>query len=367
MRQRIMTAGLVAATVAGSGAAASAQQASPYAPRGAVSQTLGSGFYTWIDGAYQSVNLPSVGNFGYRLVTGGGTVLDNGKHDPRTDGFGIKGAVGYALRDGALPVSFGSNQRIELGGSYVKTDGTSSATSSQELAIHVYNLQGVNPIGTAGCGPGPCATPSTLTSNFRTWDVFLAGKSDLKAGSLTLTPSLMLFAGEGRTRHGLAQQLLYLGAPYPTGVGGGNTYNMNAALDWDDWGAKIGLEAKYDVNAWLSLGLGGTAGWADRSASLSASDSFRFPNDGRIFTSSLTGSANTTAFLGSAEANVVLRPNRNVSIKGFGGLRYDSRVPGISGTEFPPAVFVSGSPARIKFESETSYYAGGGVTVAFGP
>ena len=36
MRSRIITAGLIAAGIAGLGAAASAQQASPYAPRGAV-------------------------------------------------------------------------------------------------------------------------------------------------------------------------------------------------------------------------------------------------------------------------------------------------------------------------------------------
>lgn len=370
MRQRIVTAGLIAAVVAGSCAAASAQQSSPYAPRGAVSGMSTNGIYLYVDGSYQSINLPSVENFGYRtLFFPPGNIAATEKHDPRADGVGVRGALGYVFRDGAFPISFGSNQRIELGGSYVKANGTSSATTSAaDFPMIAYNLNGIVPLGagSAGCGGATCSTPSTLTSDYRAWDIFLAGKSDFKTGLLTLTPSLTLVSGKGRTQHGLAQQLLADGAPYPF-LSGGNTYNMNAVLDWNDWGAKIGMEARYDVNAWLSLGLGGTAGWASRSASLTASDSLLFPGHIGPLTSSLAGSADTTAFLGSAEANVVLRPNRNISIKGFAGLKYDSRVPGIAGNQFSPGVFESGTPARIKFESETSYYAGGGLTVAFGP
>ena len=344
-----------------------ASAASAQAPRGMVSQTSVGGFYLWADGSYQSINLPSVGNFGYRAQVFPSTnIVANEKHDPRADGSGVKGAIGYRFRDGAFPISFGSNQRIELGGSYVKATGTSSASNSNsDVNIQVFNLQGVNPIGTAGCGGSTCSTPSTLSSDYQAWNIFLTGKSDFKSGALTLTPSLTFFAGKGRTQQGLAQQLLADGAPYPPGAGG-NTYNMDAALDWNDWGAMIGLDARYDVNAWLSFGLGGTAGWARRSASLSASDSLRFPSDPRTFTSSVEETAAATPFVSNAEANVVLRPGRNMSIKGFVGLNYDSRVPGIAGVEIPPGA-ASGTQAQIKFESQTSYYAGGGVTVIFTP
>lgn len=370
MKHHTITVGLIAACLAGPGTVASAQQVPPYAPRGAASQMSENGFYFAVDGSYQSVNLPSVGNFGYRAQVFPSTgIVANERHDPRADGFGIRAAIGYVFRDGTFPISLGSNQRIELGGSYLKADGSSSATNSNSnVNMYVYNLNGIVPpgAGLAGCGGATCSTPSTLTSNYRAWDIALASKTDFKAGPLTLTPSLALVGGKGSTQHGLTQQLLLDGAPYPF-ITGGNTYDMNAALDWNDLGARIGLEARYEVTAWLSLGLGGTAGWANRSVSLSANDRLLFPAHIGVIASSLAASANTTPFIGSAEASVTLRPSRNISIKGFAGLKYDSQVPGIAGIGFPATGVDSLGPARIKFESETGYYAGGGVTVKFGP
>jgi len=54
----------------------------------------------------------------------------------------------------------------------------------------------------------------------------------------------------------------------------------------------------------------------------------------------------------------------NVTAKGFVGLTYDSGVPGI---EAPQSLATAGIPARIKFDATTSYYAGGGLNVSFGP
>lgn len=58
----------------------------------------------------------------------------------------------------------------------------------------------------------------------------------------------------------------------------------------------------------------------------------------------------------------------NVIVRGFVGLNYDSSVPGVQA----PArnVAFTGSsvpPASIRFEHETSYYAGGGLVVKFAP
>jgi len=38
-------------------------------------------------------------------------------HEPRAKGWGIAGALGYFLPHGALPAVFGSNIRVEIGGS----------------------------------------------------------------------------------------------------------------------------------------------------------------------------------------------------------------------------------------------------------
>ncbi len=86
-----------------------------------------------------------------------------------------------------------------------------------------------------------------------------------------------------------------------------------------------------------------------------------------INTSSIAADADTTPFLANAEASLTLKPWSRVTLRGFVGLNYDSRVPGIA------APFVNGPccagaiPAGIKFEQETSYYAGGGATVKFSP
>jgi hypothetical protein len=59
-----------------------------------------------------------------------------------------------------------------------------------------------------------------------------------------------------------------------------------------------------------------------------------------------------------------------VELRGFAGLNYDSRVPGIAAPQIggiAGIVPATGTPAGIKFAAETSYYAGGGITVKFAP
>ena len=315
-------------------------------------------------------SLPSVGNIGYRAVGAPATDVRNSeKHDPRVDGAGFRGAIGYIFPSHVLPFVFGSNTRVEIGGSYLKADGTSFAnTANFDASVISVNLFGiVTPPALLGCGGSTCTTPPALTSDHRSWDISLTGKSDFRFGAVTLTPSVAVFAGEGRTQHNLAQKLLVDGAPYPAIAGGGNSYDLNAALKWKDRGGKIGLDLNYDVTTWLTFGLGGTAGWASRSASLFASDSLHSPASTLVFTSSVAESARVTTFLTSAEAKVAIHVNSNFQIKGFAGVSRDSKVPGISGIEFPSTGLTSLGPSHIKFESETSYFAGGGLTISFGP
>jgi len=66
---------------------------------------------------------------------------------------------------------------------------------------------------------------------------------------------------------------------------------------------------------------------------------------------------------------VTIWPMWQVAVCGFVGLDYDSSVPGVStpvlvGGNTAP---ISTTPAGIKFASETSWYAGGGIAVKFAP
>jgi hypothetical protein len=58
-----------------------------------------------------------------------------------------------------------------------------------------------------------------------------------------------------------------------------------------------------------------------------------------------------------------------MTLRVFGGLDYDSRVPGIASPTFVPADLVTtvGAPAGINFSSEVSYFVGGALAVQFGP
>jgi hypothetical protein len=145
---------------------------------------------------------------------------------------------------------------------------------------------------------------------------------------------------------------------FVSGKGDVTLYTANSFLRWADWGARLDLDAKVSVTPWLAVGLGGKVGLADRSVSLSATDS----NTGTTclkgcFVSSIESTASTTPFLANAEATLIARPWSNTAIKGFVGLNYDSRVPGISAPTFiATAPFTT--PAGIKFQNETSYYGG---------
>jgi len=73
--------------------------------------------------------------------------------------------------------------------------------------------------------------------------------------------------------------------------------------------------------------------------------------------------------LANVEANLTVRPTSYLAMKGFVGLNYDSRVPGVAAPVIVTIPFPGTQqiPASIKFEEETSWYAGGGLTVRFGP
>lgn len=318
--------------------------------------------YVWIDGSYQSIGLPSLANFGVQGLLPA-TAIPGGseKHDPRLNGYGINGGIGYVFAPGVFSPVWGSNVRIELSGNYVRADGTSFAEGAPVTNVNLTTLPltGVA-FGITGCGGATCQTRSSLSSDYTAWNVDLKLKSDFRSGALTVSPSIALIAGRGATSQHLAQQTLVNGTLDPL-LG----YEMNNAMNWTDIGAKLGVETRYDFANGLSAGLSGSAGLAHRAASMSADSSILF---GSIFPrlSAVQDSRNTMPLLVNLEARLMARLMPNVTAKGFVGLNYDSDVPGIEAPQ-SLAFTSTGIPAHIKFDSVTSYYAGAGLTIGFAP
>jgi hypothetical protein len=183
-------------------------------------------------------------------------------------------------------------------------------------------------------------------------------------GVVTWTPSITAFGGEARNNQDFSQLI--------TGPGFAFNYSAATSLRWTDWGIKAGLDAKVDLSPVIALGLGGTVGFAGRTASLTGNDDcIRLDAPGGCTgfadtnQSAVAASTTATPLLANAEARVFVTPWRNFALKGFVGLNYDSRVPGIlKGTWAGDASSDTvATPASIRFESLTSWYTGGGLTV----
>lgn len=331
---------------------------------------IAGGFYGWVDGSWQQINLPSVGLGQQYLITA--TRTDNGPVDvlrPQLDGAGIRGGLGYMFP--------GTSMRLEMGGSYVHADGTARSSQGPSLpetgpvmlsgaASTVGAFYSCSTIGFN------CATAATLTTDYTAWEMFGKIASDWKFGAFTVTPFATVFGGNARNSQSLAQSLTQTttgGALLNAGL-----YNASTSLNWTDVGARVGFDTSYDVNSWLAVGAGGYLGLADRSASLSGNDTYTYTLPSPLFptASSVSASASRTAFVANAEAGFSIKPMPAWLIRGFVGLHYDSAVPGISTPSFsgeeglPPTGAMTPNPAGIRFQNETSYYAGGGIIVRFG-
>ncbi len=320
------------------------------------------GVYVWIDGSYQSIGLPTMVNFGFQGLLPATTIPGGSeKHDPRVHGYGVNGGLGYTFAHGVFSPRWGSNVRVELSGNYVDADGTSLSESARvtDVNLTVLPLTGVA-FGIAGCGGATCFTRSALSSDYAAWNINLKGKSDFRSGLWTITPSVVLFAGRAETNQRFAQQTYLDAGLYPL-----LTYDMNTTLNWTDVGAKLGLETRVDFASGLSASLAGSVGLVNRSTSMLANSSILFSTTAPRL-SAVQDSRDNVPVLANLEAGLTARLIPNVTAKGFVGVNYDSDVPGIAA---PQSLDIAsgGIPAHIKFESATSYYAGAGLNVSFGP
>lgn len=331
------------------------------------------GWYVGLDGSYQELPLPYYA-LGIRatVLAGFRDVGPMQAFRPTADGFGLRGVVGYVLPHGTFSPALGSRARIELGVSYVDASASQFglAANGNGVVNQMYLNGSVSPFGFNCAGGNVCPLRSILSTDYRSWLVNGRLASDYQVGAVTLTPSLAVFGGRTRNDQTLTQALQFV-------AGGGATtdaasYVASTSLDWDDIGGRVGLDVGFDVTSIVAMRLGGHVGFASREVSLSGMD--RSDSVLPVFipprTTSVNASANVTPLLANLEAGLTVKLPANISARGFAGLNYDSKVPGVSTSfftgPFNPAP-TSTHPAGIYFSSQTSWYAGGGMAVKFNP
>ncbi|HEX9070893.1 MAG TPA: hypothetical protein VF852_02960 [Pseudolabrys sp.] len=326
-----------------------------------------SGFYTWLDGSYQRINLPNYG-LGFMHADIGAATVSGPIHsfDAHAAGYGIAGGVGYLLPYAPTSPWFGSDMRVEVAGSYINATATQTAGASitapgpgSDTGVVLLNGQASTLLGCLT--PSICQTNAALHTDYSSWQVGGRLASDYRFGLVTLTPSLGLFAGSSKNDQTFAESLTVLGGPITL------FYNASTALRWTDLGGRLGLDGKLAVHPWVTLGLGGWVGWAGRWTDFNGTDRWNSATPPPAFGSSVTASDTTTAFLANLEASVTVTPTPHWTGRAFVGLNYDDSVPGIStptasGQAFAPT---SVTRAGIVYAKETSWYAGGGVAYRF--
>ena len=330
------------------------------APPKAVMSSAG-GVYVWMDGSYQSINLPAFA-LGWRTTVFPSVSYGNyaNSFNLRPTGYGISGGIGYVFQNNIWPSWMGRDVRIEIGGSYIQAKDKQSSIGPNVLE---YASQAVNGVtgGNRLCA-ALCHTNAQLQTDYDSWRINGKIAGDHIVLGMAVTPSMTLFGGRTNVDQRLSQTMIN----NALGPLAGEDYIATSALHWTDWGAKVGLDATVPLgNGGLAWGLGGNVGLAHRNVSLSASNQAMLA----LPASTLNAEADKGVFLANAETSLIYRPSQAVSFRAFVGLNYDNDVPGIQGP-VPPAAFLAGAqatPASIKYEAETSYYAGGGLTVKFGP
>jgi hypothetical protein len=342
---------------------ASAAAVSPVAVYKATPVTVtDGGYYVWVDGLYERVRLPTY-SLGFHTAFTATSTADLGplqNFDPRFNSGATRGAVGYQVP--------GSPFRLELGGSYVAGSGSSSQNSTDTTNLVVATLLNGNVVATPNCNNAifsfRCTVNGTLNTDYNAWEVNGKAAYDWQYGSVVVTPSATLFGGTSRANQSVTQALAQLGVATTNTV----NYTANTSLRWTDVGARFGLDASVPLTSMIAVGIGGWVGVAGRATKLSGSDAAigspgLGPSSGAR---AITASDNTTVFLANAEAGFASRLTPSVTFRGFAGINYDNKVPGIANPTFGSAFSATPVPGSIYFAHETDYYVGGGLNAKFG-
>ena len=331
-------------------ALATGSGAQEFSPAAAVAASF-NGPPVWVDGSWRSVGLPAYG-IGFHNITAAN--VDAGaiqSFSVRPTGYGIN--AGIAVPAGAWPSAFGSNVRVALQGGYVNAtaDENSSATSDRNIG------QLLNGQLLAQCGA--CTLTSQLATRHEAWWLAATATSDIRAGVVTLSPLAEIFGGIARTRQDLSQSRDSLGPI--------TTYDASTRMRWADVGARVGMSGTVPLAAGVEAGLGGKVGFAHRQVSLTGTDTGLFVPVGIPVSSSIELGDTTVALVANLHGQVIVSPRQGVRLRAFAGLDYDNRVSGIVAPTFTPtdvATTFVGSAATIGYSGQTSYYAGGSLTIA---
>jgi hypothetical protein len=314
------------------------------------------GYYFWLDGMYDRVRLPTY-QLGYHNIGAGAGGSDLGTvqtFDPRLNGGGVRGAIGYVLP--------GTSTKFEFGGSYVEAkQSQSQSTTSSNSDVVAQFINGSLQNGVFLCffsGPA-CTTAGELKTDYSAWHLNGKVSNDWKFGSVTVTPSLAVFGGSARVDQTLSQSFL----PPLSGIQG--IYSASTTENWRDIGARLGVDVSAPVTTALTARVGGWVGGANRITFLSGNDIGTNIISG-ILNSTLSIADSKNVLLANAEVGFAYQLAQMVAFRGFAGLNYDGSVPGIASPAYTGTF--SGTPtsttaARIYYASEISYYAGGGVAV----
>ena len=324
------------------------------------------GWYVSLDGAWQSVRLPdyALGIRGVAAVS----LTDLGvvhSFAQRHEGYLIRGAIGYLLPPGTLPF-LGANTRLEIGGLYGKASGSQTVASSVGPGAGLVFLNGTGQNNALTCaGFFTCTVASAQSTDYSNWQIHGKLAADHRLGNIVLTPSLALFGGMARNNQTLAQAFTQGGAFVSAG-----TYNASTSMPWTDLGVRAGLDLKVDLTSSVAVSVGGFAGFARRHVSLTGTDIGTDTVGGGPLAgaSAISLSADATPFIANIEGGVAWKWLKDLTVRGFVGLNYDGRVPGIVSPRYTGPRFPAGAvrfPASISFQSETSYYAGGGAIWTF--
>lgn len=350
---------VLAASLLATAAVASAQVADTAgkAPAAAVSS---GGYYVWVDGIYDRVALPSY-TLGLHNILAGLTLPDVGPvqgFDPRLNGSGVRGAIGYRLPR--------STVRFEIGGSYIAANGSNPAFGENSTgAVGVVLLTGVVPGSAAfNCIARICSTSSNLSSDFSAWQFNGKVAADWTYGSINLTPSAAIFGGRSRVGQTLNQAFTQILGAVLTNSG---VYSASTTLRWTDIGARAGLDVAAPLGPALVAQLGGWVGLASRHTAFSGNDAASSAPL-TLFNSASSISTNATkgVFLANLEAGLAYKMSPALTLHGFAGLNYDSDVPGISAPNGGDLFLLVPTAAGISYGHETSFYAGGGLLWRFG-
>jgi hypothetical protein len=311
-----------------------------------------SGWYMYEDGMYDSVRLPTYA-LGFHTFGTAGLSPDTGAlntFSPQANGGSGRGGIGYYFPSSQL--------RLELGGSYVSTNSKQNVgpTTSTVGLIGPVLLSGTLEGGAFFCSL-VCTSAGQLNSSYTSWQVDGKVAYGMKWGGVEVSPFATLFGGSSRNNQTLSQSL----SVFVNSV----AYSANTALTWNDFGGRLGLDATVPLTNWLSWSFSGSAGLANRMVSLNGSDTASDIVGSTIAfsgASTISASTATTAFVGNFESGFGVKLMRSMTLRAFGGVNFDNRVPGISMPAATNAFTTAAtSPAGINFSSETSYYAGGGA------